>query len=247
MRRHRDPRVDAVLGRRPPRFHLDLTLRALAGGKHVLVEKPAFRAWSISKPAIAARDKARPSRRRRRKRSLQAAGGEAPANCSPTALSATSSSRYFTMIAKRLKTADDWRNDETMAGGDAFFEEGIHWLHLAGSLGPRIYVDRRVSSLRVAGGPDRRAKSMLVSSATTAAASARCTTRGRFRRCSRGCVSRRFTGREGVITFESNGLFILVRGRDSRNSSFPGSTTSAGTAGCIAIFSARFEREARPR
>ena len=24
-----------------------------------------------------------------------------------------------------------------MAGGDAFFEEGIHWLHLAGSLGPR--------------------------------------------------------------------------------------------------------------
>ena len=37
-----------------------------------------------------------------------------------------------------LKTADDWRNDEAMAGGDAFFEEGIHWLHLAGSLGPRI-------------------------------------------------------------------------------------------------------------
>ena len=26
----------------PPRFHLDLTLRALAAGKHVLVEKPAF-------------------------------------------------------------------------------------------------------------------------------------------------------------------------------------------------------------
>ena len=45
---------------------------------------------------------------------------------------------HFTTIAHRLKTADDWRNDETMAGGDAFFEEGIHWLHLAGSLGPRI-------------------------------------------------------------------------------------------------------------
>ena len=28
--------------------------------------------------------------------------------------------------------------DEAMAGGDAFFEEGIHWLHLAGSLGPVI-------------------------------------------------------------------------------------------------------------
>ena len=43
---------------------------------------------------------------------------------------------HFTTIAKKLKTADDWRNDESMAGGDAFFEEGIHWLHLAGSLGP---------------------------------------------------------------------------------------------------------------
>ena len=43
---------------------------------------------------------------------------------------------HFTTIAKRLKTAGDWRNDEGMAGGDAFFEEGIHWLHTAGSLGP---------------------------------------------------------------------------------------------------------------
>ena len=51
---------------------------------------------------------------------------------------------HFTTIAKRLKTADDWRNDESMAGGDAFFEEGIHWLHIAGSLGPRIIVDSRL-------------------------------------------------------------------------------------------------------
>src|SRR4029453_3959052 len=44
----------------------------------------------------------------------------------------------YTTVAYRLKTHDDWRNDEAMAGGDAFFEEGIHWLHIAGSLGPRV-------------------------------------------------------------------------------------------------------------
>ena len=69
---------------------------------------------------------------------------------------------HFTTIAKRLKTAGDWRNDEGMAGGDAFFEEGIHWLHMAGSLGPRIVsIDGYRPSVSRKG-PDTRAKSMMV-------------------------------------------------------------------------------------
>ena len=40
----------------PPRFHLDLTLRALQAGKHVLVEKPAFLSLADYRAALAARD-----------------------------------------------------------------------------------------------------------------------------------------------------------------------------------------------
>ena len=70
-------------------------------------------------------------------------------DCSPTASIGEMVFAHFTTIARRLKAADDWRNDEAMAGGDAFFEEGIHWLHLAGSLGPRIVASTGYRPARV--------------------------------------------------------------------------------------------------
>ena len=122
----------------PPRFHLDLTLQALAAGKHVLVEKPAFLRMEDYRAAVDARNRAGRvvlvgENDHYKPLAVCLRGG-----CSPRAPSARWCSRISRPSPSKLKTADDWRNDEAMAGGDAFFEEGIHWLHLAGSLGPRI-------------------------------------------------------------------------------------------------------------
>ena len=132
-----DPRVDAVVIAVPPRFHLDLTLRALEAGKHVLVEKPAFLRMDDYRTVVEARNRAN--------RVVLVGENDhyKPLACSLRRLLAEGAIgdmvfAHFTTIVRKFKAADDWRNDEAMAGGDAFFEEGIHWLHLAGSLGPRI-------------------------------------------------------------------------------------------------------------
>jgi predicted dehydrogenase len=216
-----DPRVDAVLVAVPPRFHLELTLRALAAGKHVFVEKPAFPSVAEFETAIAARDRARrvvivgendhykPQAVKLRKWLADGVIGDVVFG-------------YFTTIAKRFKTADDWRNDETMAGGDAFFEEGIHWLHLANSLGPRITSIHGYRPQLSANGPDRRAKSMLVSFAYDNGGVGSLYYSREIPSLLKGMRLSAIYGREGVITFESNGLFILARGKGLPRFVLPG-------------------------
>src|SRR4051812_30660883 len=53
-----DPDIDAIVVAVPPRFHLDLTLQALAAGKHVLVEKPAYLSAGDYNSVRVARDRA---------------------------------------------------------------------------------------------------------------------------------------------------------------------------------------------
>ncbi len=156
-----DPGIDAVVIAVPPRFHLELTLQALQAGKHVVVEKPAFLRMEDYETVLAARNRAarvvlvgendhyKPLAVTLRKLLAAGAIGDMVFG-------------HFSSIVKRLKSADDWRNDETMAGGDAFFEEGIHWLHLAGSLGPTITTIQGYRPAVSREGPDTRAKSMMV-------------------------------------------------------------------------------------
>jgi predicted dehydrogenase len=206
-----DSAIDAVVVAVPPRFHLDLTLQALASGKHVLVEKPAFFTMAEFATALAARDAAqrvvivgendhyKPLAVYLRRVIANGAIGEMVF-------------AHFTTIAHRFKTADDWRNDETMAGGDAFFEEGIHWLHIAGSLGPRIKTRQGFRPAPSREGPDRRLKSMLVSFTYDNGAVGSLYYSREVPSLFRGLRLSKLMGRRGIISFESNGVVVLVRG-----------------------------------
>jgi predicted dehydrogenase len=216
-----DPRVDAVVVAVPPRFHLGLVLQALAAGKHVVVEKPAFPSLADYHTAIAARDTAR----------RVVIVGEND-HYKPLAVRLRALLRegvigemvfaHFTTIAKRLKSADDWRNDEAMAGGDAFFEEGIHWLHVAGSLGPRITTIHGYRPAASREGPDRRDKSMLIAFRYDNGAVGSLYYSREIPSLFRGLRLSKLFGREGIISFESNGVVLVARGRGLPRLVFPG-------------------------
>ena len=216
-----DPAVDAVVIAVPPRFHFDLAMQALEAGKHVLVEKPAFLRMADYHAVVAARDRAgrtvlvgendhyKPLAVRLRALIQQGVIGEMVF-------------AHFTTIAKRLKAEDDWRNDEAMAGGDAFFEEGIHWLHIAGSLGPNIVTAHGYRPAPSREGPDRRAKSMMVAFRYDNQAVGSLYYSREIPSLLRGLRLSKLFGREGVISFESNGAFVVVRGKGLPRLIFPG-------------------------
>jgi len=216
-----DPAIDAVVIAVPPRYHLALTLAALASRKHVLVEKPAFLQMEDYETVIGARDRAgrvvlvgendhyKPLAVLLRQLVADGVLGDMVF-------------AHFTTIAHKLKTAGDWRNDEEMAGGDAFFEEGIHWLHLANSLGPRIVEAHGYRPPVSGGGPDTRAKSMMAAFTYDNGAVGALYYSREIPSLFRGLRLSKLYGRTRVITFESNGLFVLVRGAGVPQLRLPG-------------------------
>jgi predicted dehydrogenase len=221
------PEVDAVVIAVPPRFHLDLTLCALQHGKHVLVEKPAFLRMEDYETAVAARNKTnrvvlvgendhyKPLAVRLRKLVAEGVIGEMVF-------------AHFTTIAQKFKKADDWRNDESMAGGDAFFEEGIHWLHLANSLGPRIASIHGFRPAVTRDGADSRWKSMMVAFRYDNGAVGSLYYSREVPSLLKGLRLSKLFGRDGIITFESNGLFLVARGKGVPKVVFPGARDIRG-------------------
>lgn len=231
-----DPGVDAVVVAVPPRFHRQLADAAIAAGKHLLIEKPALLSLPDYDEVIAARDRAGLSvlvgendhykPQVRTLRSMLASGiiGELVMVSLVT-------------VAERPKAADDWRNDESLAGGDAFFEEGIHWLHVAGELGPRLVAAQGLRpEPSEAPGPDRRARSMVVGLTYDNGATGALLYSREVPSLLRGLRTSKLFGRDGVITFESNGAGVLARGRRRLRVHVPGPAEVADIRGYRAMY-----------
>jgi len=210
------PDVDAVVVAVPPAHHRRLASAALAAGKHVLVEKPAFPSLADYDEVIAERDRAG--------RAVVVGENDHYKPQVATLRSMLASGLIGELVLVSLvtvadipKPADDWRNDEALAGGDAFFEEGIHWLHVAGSLGPRL-VGARGTRVRPVPDPagDRRARSMVVALTYDNGASGSILYSREVPTLLRGLGTSHLYGRDGVITFESNGVGVVARGRGGR-------------------------------
>lgn len=204
----RDESVDAVAITTPTAQHLPLTLAALEAGKHVIVEKPAFLRSADVDPVEAAAAESgcrvlvaenyayKPLMRVLRDVIRSGEIGEI---------------RYLAVNALKLQRPGGWRNDESLAGGGALFEGGIHWMHLMAGLGLTV---ESVHGFRPDGAGIERSMLVVVQYEQGAVGTLHHAwdTASLFR----GLRLSRIYGTRGSVTFESNGLFVAVRTRGVR-------------------------------
>jgi predicted dehydrogenase len=198
--------VDAVFVTTPPCTHRELALAALAAGKHVIVEKPAFLDTVEFDEVDAAADRAgrhvlvaenyayKPLLRHLRALVESGALGQV---------------RLITINAAKWQAVDGWRSDPAQAGGGALFEGGVHWVSLLAGLG--LTVSRVDASFPDApAGQERSALLMLEFEEGAAAVLAYS---WEIPTTLRGLRLSRIHGTKRSVLFESNGLFTLLGGR----------------------------------
>jgi predicted dehydrogenase len=200
-----DERIGAVLIATPPSSHLEHTLAALQHGKHVIVEKPAFLTpEEFDTVELAARQANRrvlvaenyyykPVAQVLRRLLADGEIGEL---------------RFAYINALKHQRAASWRADPALAGGGPLFEGGIHWLNLLANLGPVV----RSVDIAECGSPLTTVLTVRYENGATGVLAYSWEMRSRLR----GLRLSHLYGTRGSIAFESNGLFLYLRGRRSR-------------------------------
>jgi predicted dehydrogenase len=127
-----DSRIRAVWIATPPDLHLGLTLQALARGKDVIVEKPAF-------ASLAEFDTVHAAARRRGRVLIAETYPYKPSTERLKKLMAAGSVGEVRATHINAQKHKDVHHDEWRSQHGALFEEGIHWFALLASLGPRAH------------------------------------------------------------------------------------------------------------
>lgn len=204
----RDPRVHAVVVATPPDSHLELTLAALEAGKHVVVEKPPFM-------HAADFDTVRAAKERANRRVFVAENyfykPLAEAMREVLASGAIGELRILQVNALKLQKVTDWRGDPAMGGPGALFEGGIHWVNFMANVGPEI---TGVQAFRP--GKTEPERTMVVAFRYATGAVGTLYYSWETDVALKGVHLSAAYGSEGTATFETNGVFLMVRGRRKR-------------------------------
>lgn len=197
-----DPSIQVVVVATPPALHLEQVLTAVSAGKHVIVEKPAFLGTGELDGAAARAERAGVR--------LFVAENYAykpltEALCRLVDGGSLGEIRFIHVNALKRQSTGDWRDDPGLAGGDALFEGGVHWLALLGGIGLRITAARAFRA-----GPDAaaRGRSALALLEYEGGAVAALSYSWDVPSPLRGLRLSRIYGTRGAAAFESNGLFL---------------------------------------
>jgi len=212
--------IEVVLVATPPAQHLSLTLQSLQAGKHVIVEKPPFlhssdfeKMKEESKKAdrkvlVAENYHYKPLAAKLREILKQGMIGEV---------------LFLHLNALKRQKTGDWRDDTSLAGGGALLEGGIHWINFAANLGFKL---EDIGGLRPGqgNGMDR---SYLITMKYSEGPVGALYYSWEIPSILKGLRISRIYGKEGSVTFESNGLLIIVNGK-RKKILFPGFSDIAG-------------------
>jgi predicted dehydrogenase len=219
------PEVHTIAVTTPPHLHLAPTLEALAAGKDVIVEKPAFLdVTDFDRVAEAARTAGRrvfvaenyfykPVRFELARRLADRAVG--------TPL-------LIKLNAVKHQAPEGWRTDPERAGGGALFEGGIHWVNFIANLGLKI---ESATGWRAGADPQgkpRGPETFVVTIRFACGAIGTIHFSWEVPSPLKGLRISAIYGTEGSLWFESNGL-ALVSGGARKRVSLPGLRDLSGS------------------
>lgn len=227
--------VDAVFLALPPAHHLEWSTKALDNGKHVLVEKPPYRsvadldqvarkAQAMERQVLVAENYFyKPITRKIRALITEGAIGEV---------------LFLHVNALKTQQVSDWREAE-----GALLEGGIHWVNFMNNIGLTV---RRAHGYQP-GDRSEVDRSMLLSFEYEEGAVGSLYYSWEVPSPLKGIRMSRIYGRQGVISFESNGAFSLVQGRSLRLSVAPGILDAGGFKAMFLDFIAALEQDRQPQ